>query len=214
MKNIFSFRWLGGGWIWTPPFANVHTPLSALSFLSDFWGGVAGFLSTEGFWVSVVAITSPHQKKKKKTPFDTVSDDFSWCWYNPIHYFLVRKAASFKKFVIDYGQWVNGLELLFEFSERTALFYVFNQRESLPINLWGILDRYPRLGTRNPLADVRSSTKTCPLTNSYYMKKNLWRRKCVRRELFRNVEVLTLFSTRPTLSLCDLSGVILHQKWI
>ncbi len=25
---------------------------------------------------------------------------------------------------------------------------------------------------------------------------------------------LTLFATRPTVSLCDLSGVILHQKWI
>ncbi len=54
-------------------------------------------------------------------------------------------------------------------------------------------------------------------------KKNLWRRKCVKRAIFRNVEIrveegasptstLTLFATRPTVSLCDLSGVILHQK--
>ncbi len=35
--------------------------------------------------------------------------------------------------------------------------------------------------------------------------KILWRRKCVRRAIFRNVEL-------PTVSLCDLSGVILHQK--
>ncbi len=52
--------------------------------------------------------------------------------------------------------------------------------------------------------------------------KNLWHRKCVRREIFRNVEEraegakppssLTLFATRPTVSLCDLSGIILHQK--
>ncbi len=49
-------------------------------------------------------------------------------------------------------------------------------------------------------------------------EQNLWRRKCVRRAIFRNVvappSTLTLFATRPTASLCDLSGVILHQKWI
>ncbi len=45
--------------------------------------------------------------------------------------------------------------------------------------------------------------------------KNLWCRKCVRRAIFRNVEgLLTLFATRQTVSLCDLLGVILHQKWI
>ncbi len=44
----------------------------------------------------------------------------------------------------------------------------------------------------------------------YWIKKNLWRRKCVRRTIFWNVD--TLFATRPTVSLCNLSGVILHQK--
>ncbi len=42
----------------------------------------------------------------------------------------------------------------------------------------------------------------------------------VRRAIFRNVEVrvegprqsLLCLQTRPTVSLCDLSGVILHQK--
>ncbi len=50
------------------------------------------------------------------------------------------------------------------------------------------------------------------------IKKKLWRRKCVRRATFRNVEVrveggFPLFATRP-LGHCatDLSGVILHQK--
>ncbi len=43
--------------------------------------------------------------------------------------------------------------------------------------------------------------------------KNLWRRKCVRRAIFRTVEGSTysVYNTAAG-SLCDLSGVILHQK--
>ncbi len=53
-----------------------------------------------------------------------------------------------------------------------------------------------------------------PVSIDLYKYKKLWRRKCVRRAIFRNAEgaTLTLFATHLTVSLCDLSGVILHQK--
>ncbi len=52
-----------------------------------------------------------------------------------------------------------------------------------------------------------------PRTLKWANLKNLWRRKCVRRAIFRTVEVrVEGGETRPTVSLCDLSGVILHQK--
>ncbi len=44
-------------------------------------------------------------------------------------------------------------------------------------------------------------------------KSLFWRRKCVRRTIFRNVEA-RVEGGEPTVSLWDLSGVILHQKWI
>ncbi len=52
------------------------------------------------------------------------------------------------------------------------------------------------------------------------LKKNLWRRRCVRRTIFRMVEVRVdgvnpyFVCNTAAGSLYDLSEVILHQNWI
>ncbi len=72
------------------------------------------------------------------------------------------------------------------------------------------------------LKDILNECNKYSRENYWKMKKNLWRRKCVRRGIFRNVEVRVegrfvpfspYFVCNTAIeSLCDLYGVPLPKK--
>ncbi len=85
------------------------------------------------------------------------------------------------------------------------------EKEAKNLYIYGLFSKLKELRS---IEDSKMVNFWCTLPQKLN-KKNLWRRKCVRRTIFRNVappSTLTLFATRPTVSLCDLSRVILHQK--